>query len=85
MIFHWSLPALCSPEKVQGILFEIHEGICESHVSERSLAHLAISQGYWWPYMQKNAASYVLKYEKCQKFSSIIHQPTENLTTITSL
>lgn len=38
------------PDKVQGILFEIHEGICGSHVGERSLTHRAISQGYWWPY-----------------------------------
>lgn len=38
-------------EKVLGILFEIHKGICGSHVSERSIAHRAISQGYWWSYM----------------------------------
>uniref|UniRef100_A0A2N9EUX0 Uncharacterized protein n=1 Tax=Fagus sylvatica TaxID=28930 RepID=A0A2N9EUX0_FAGSY len=40
------------PGKVKDFLFEIHEGICGSHTGGRSLAHRAISQGYWWPYMQ---------------------------------
>lgn len=39
------------PNKVQELLFELHEGICGSHVGGRSIAHRAISQGYWWPYM----------------------------------
>lgn len=62
-------------DKVQSILFEIHEGIYGSHISWRLLAHRAISQGYWWPYMQKDAIQYVLKCAKCQTFSLIIHQP----------
>ena len=56
------------PDKEQELLFEIHEGICGSHVGGRSVAHRAIFQDYWWSYMQKDAAQYVLKYEKCQKF-----------------
>jgi ribonuclease HI len=36
---------------VDDLLFEIHEGICGSHTGGRSLAHRAMSQGYWWPYM----------------------------------
>ena len=39
------------PEMVKNFLFEIHEGICGSHTGGRSLAHRAIYQGYWWPYM----------------------------------
>ena len=35
------------PEMTQNFLFEIHEGICGSHIGGRSLAHRAISQGYW--------------------------------------
>ena len=31
------------PDKVQGILFKIHERICGSHIGGRSLAHRAIS------------------------------------------
>uniref|UniRef100_A0A2N9FFW9 Integrase catalytic domain-containing protein n=1 Tax=Fagus sylvatica TaxID=28930 RepID=A0A2N9FFW9_FAGSY len=46
-------------EMVKNFLFEIHEGICGSHTGGRSLAHRAISQGYWWPYMQADALKYV--------------------------
>ena len=43
------------PDLVDNLLFEIHEGICGSHTGGRSLAHRAMSQGYWWPYMQSDA------------------------------
>jgi ribonuclease HI len=39
------------PDLVNNLLYEIHEGICGSHTGGRSLAHRAMSQGYWWPYM----------------------------------
>ena len=35
------------PSKVEDFLYEIHEGICGSHIGGRSLAYRAISQGYW--------------------------------------
>ena len=35
------------------LLEEVHEGICGSHTGGRSLSHRAITQGYWWPNMQK--------------------------------
>uniref|UniRef100_A0A2N9H088 Uncharacterized protein n=1 Tax=Fagus sylvatica TaxID=28930 RepID=A0A2N9H088_FAGSY len=41
------------PDTVQNLLWEIHEGVCGGHTGGRSLAHRAIGQGYWWPYMQK--------------------------------
>jgi ribonuclease HI len=53
------------PKKVRDFLFEIHEGICGSHTGGRSLAHKAISQGYWWPYMQADALKYVRECDKC--------------------
>uniref|UniRef100_A0A2N9IQ60 Uncharacterized protein n=1 Tax=Fagus sylvatica TaxID=28930 RepID=A0A2N9IQ60_FAGSY len=48
------------PDQVPNLLYEIHEGVCGSHTGGRSLAHKAIGQGYWWPYMQKDAAQYGL-------------------------
>ena len=39
------------PDLVNNLLYEIYEGICGSHTEGRSLAHQAMSQGYWWPYM----------------------------------
>ena len=53
------------PEKVGQLLAELHEGICGSHVGGRSLAHRAMTQGFWWPWMQKVAVEYVRKCEQC--------------------
>ena len=39
------------PEQTESLLEEMHEGICGSHTGGRSLAHRAITQGYWWPNM----------------------------------
>ncbi|XP_075665134.1 uncharacterized protein LOC142634750 [Castanea sativa] len=47
------------PEAIKLLLEELHEGICESHTGGRSLSHKALTQGYWWPNMQKGAQEYV--------------------------
>ena len=57
------------------ILEELHKGICRSHIGGRSLSHRAITQGYWWPNMQKKAHEYVKKCKQCQRFTPNIHQP----------
>ena len=49
------------PETTESILEELHEGICGSHTGGRSLSCRAITQGYWWPNMQKEAQEYVRK------------------------
>lgn len=53
------------PEKVSQLLAELHEGVCGSHVGGRLLAHRAMTQGFWWPQMQKEAAEYVCWCEQC--------------------
>ena len=54
-LYIWSFSGpylLCvDPDIVQDLLYEIYEGICGSHTGERSLAHRALTQGYWWPCM----------------------------------
>uniref|UniRef100_A0A2N9F652 Uncharacterized protein n=1 Tax=Fagus sylvatica TaxID=28930 RepID=A0A2N9F652_FAGSY len=50
----------------------------------RSLAHRALTQGYWWPYMQKDAVDYVRKCDKCQRFSHSLHQPAGELQPLVS-
>ena len=72
------------PNLVDDLLFEIHEGICGSHTGGRSLAHRAMSQGYWWPYMQSDAVRYVRKCDKCQRFALKIHQPAWELNPLSS-
>ena len=41
------------PEALEMLLEELHERICGSHTGGRSLAHRALTQGYWWLGMQK--------------------------------
>ena len=43
------------PELTESLLEELHEGICGSHTGGRSFSHKAITQGYWWPNMQREA------------------------------
>ena len=63
------------PETLKSLLEKLHERICESHRGDRSLSHKALTQGYWWPNMQKEAQDYVRKCNQCQRFASYIHQP----------
>ena len=63
------------PEASKLSLEELHEGICGSHTWGRSLSHRALTQGYWWPGMQKEAQEYVKKCDQCQRFAPNIHQP----------
>ena len=70
------------PEKVNELLFELHDGVCGSHIGGRSLAHKAMTQGFWWPQMQKDAAEYARKYEQCQKRAPLIHQPASHLNPV---
>ena len=73
------------PELIESLLEELHEGICGSHTGGRSLAHKAITQGYWWPNMQKEALEYVKKCDQCQRFASSKHQPGGILNPLSSL
>ena len=72
------------PDLVQNLLYEICEGVCGGHTGGRLLAYRAIGQGYWWPYMQKDADQYVRRCEKCQLFAPAIHKPTSQLNPISS-
>ena len=46
--------------------------------------HRAISQGYWWPYMQVDALKYVWECDKCQRFVPMIHQSARELNPLSS-
>ena len=50
----------------------------------RSLSHRDITQGYWWPSMQKEAQEYVKKCDQCQRFALNIHQPGGTLNSLSS-
>ena len=72
------------PEKVNERLDELHNKVCGSHMGGRSLAHRAMTQGFWWPQMRKDAAEYVRKCEQCQKHAPLIHQPAGHLNPVNS-
>ena len=72
------------PELTESLLEDLHEGICGSHTSGKSLAHRAITQGYWWSNMQREALEYVRKCDQCQRFAPSIHQPGGILNPLSS-
>ena len=52
-------------EAVELLLEELHEGICGNHTGGRSLSYGALTQGYWWPNMQKEAQEFA---KKCDQY-----------------
>ena len=72
-------------EEADYVMREVHEGICENHSGSRSLVHKLVRVEYYWPTMQKDAEAYVKACNKCQRFSNIIRQPTEELALMTTL
>ena len=66
------------------VMREVHEGICRNHSGARSLVHKLIRAGYYWPTMLKDALAYVKTCDKCQRFSNLIKQPSEELTPMTA-
>ena len=72
------------PGKLYELLAELHKGVCGGHVEGRSLAHRAMTQGFWWPKMRNDAAEYVQKCERYQKHAHLIHQPAGHLNPISS-
>ena len=43
-------------------------------IGGRSIAYRAITQGYWWSNMQKEALEYTKKCDQCQRFAPNTHQ-----------
>ncbi|XP_060972410.1 uncharacterized protein LOC133038318 [Cannabis sativa] len=73
-----------NPAEAKYILAELHEGECGNHSGGRSLAHRALTQGYYWPTMRADSSEYTRRCDKCQRFAQVSHQPPERLTSITS-
>ena len=72
------------PKASESLLEELHEGVCGSHTGGRSLSHRALTQGYWWPNIQKKMQEYVKKCDQCQRFAPNIHQPGGVLNPLSS-
>ena len=73
-----------SHDEADYMMKEVHEGICGNHSGARSLVHKLVRAGFYWPTMLKDAQAYVKTYDKCQRFSNLIRQPSEELTLMTA-
>jgi hypothetical protein len=82
----FTLPLLkwVSPEEGNYILWEIRDGICESHFGVKALAYKVIRAGFYWPNMSKDSMIIVQNCDKCQRFTNITKQPPEELSSISS-
>ena len=73
-----------SHEEANYVMREVHEGICRNHSKAQSLVHKLIRAGYYWLTMLKDAQAYVKAYDKCQRFSNFIKEPSEELSPMTA-
>ncbi|XP_026459155.1 uncharacterized protein LOC113359787 [Papaver somniferum] len=73
-----------SAEEGKQILAEAHEGICGNHSGGRSLTHMILAQGYFFPYMQKDAKEYAQKCVPCQEHASVPKRPANELHPVFS-
>lgn len=50
----------CVPIRLgKEILMSMHQGVCSAHIGARALAKKAVSQGFFWPSMIKDAREIV--------------------------
>jgi len=65
-------------DEAKKVMQEIHDVHCGNHVGDRSLAHKAINQGYYWPKMFNDTKEYM---KRCPTTSS---RPSMDLHTLWS-
>ncbi|XP_022853645.1 uncharacterized protein LOC111375088 [Olea europaea var. sylvestris] len=71
-------------EEAQHALQDVHEGICENHSCELSLAHKIIRHGYFWSAIRRDSLEFVKRWYKCQRLAPIINTPPCELDPITA-
>jgi len=73
-----------SGEQCTRIMVELHEGICGSHIGDRSLSSKAIRVGYYWPSMREDCTRYAQRCKQCQQHAHWHKAPPEELRLIYS-
>ncbi|KAL2240906.1 UNVERIFIED_CONTAM: Retrovirus-related Pol polyprotein from transposon [Sesamum indicum] len=68
--------------KVEYVMKEVHEGCCGNHSGARLLAQKIMRRGYFWPTIVKVAREFVKRYDSCQRYASLIHQPATSMEPI---
>ena len=69
-------------EEGSKLLSDIHEGVCGSHSSYRTLVGKAFRQGFYWPTALMDACELVRCCEACQFHAKQTHQAAQALETI---
>ena len=64
------------PKEADYVMREVYERVYGNLSRSRSLVHKLIQVGYYWPTMQNDVVAYVKACDKCQRFGSLIRQPT---------
>ncbi|XP_026450904.1 uncharacterized protein LOC113351047 [Papaver somniferum] len=67
------------------IMKSIHYGDARNHSGTISLAHKTRTQGYFWPYMHKDAKDISTRCEACQRYVKKIHSPCTSLNSVLSV
>ena len=80
----FTLPLLkyLSPSEADYVLREVHEGICDNHLSDRTLAYKILRQGYYWLTIYKDAIEHVRRCDAYQRHAPVQHQPATKLIAI---
>ena len=55
-----------NPSEVQDILAGCHTDLCKGHFAGKATATKALTSGYWWPSLYKDAHEFTKKCEPCQ-------------------
>jgi len=84
--YEFSMPLLrcVSKEESRTILAEVHGGECGDHTSGQTLAKKILRYGYFWPDINRDAADYARKCDRCQRFAKIPRAPSTELTQMVS-
>ena len=73
-----------SREESKIILAEVHGGECGDHLGGQTLAKKILRYGYFWPEINRDAADYSRKCDRCQRFAKIPRAPSSELTQMVS-
>ena len=63
---------------------DLHEGICSSHVGERSLASKVVRAGYYWPTIREDCIRHAQRCKQCQQHADWHKAPPKELRSIYS-
>ena len=72
-------------EEADTILTEVHGGECGDHSGGQTLAKKILRYGYFWPDINRDAASNARKCDRCQRFAKIPRAPSTEITQMVNL